>query len=153
MSRKTAARPMAQHGWRSRVVRRDKATINSRHPLPVADNVLAQQFVATRPHQVWMAAVTDGPTDAGWLYGASREDLDTRKIVGGAAGARMTQELVLAGLDQAAQRYRPAAVVPHHSDRGSQYAGHAYPARLARYPVAGRMNRKGHGWDNAGIEF
>ncbi len=83
MSRKTAARPMAQHGWRSRVVRRDKATINSRHPLPVADNVLAQQFVATRPHQVWMAAVTDGPTDQDGCMGrAARTSTRARSWAG-----------------------------------------------------------------------
>jgi len=152
ISRKTVARLMAQHGWRSRVVRRYKATTHSRHPFPVADNVLAQQFVATQPHQVWMADITDVPTGEGWLYVASLEDLDTRKIVGWAAGARMTQELVLAALDQAVRRYRPAAGVLHHSDRGSQYAGHADQARLARYPMTGSMSRKGHGWDNACIE-
>lgn len=110
---------MAQHGGRSRVVRRYKATTNSRHPFPGADNVVAQQFVATQPHQVGMAAIPDVPTGEGWVSGASLEDLDTRKIVGWAAGARMTQDRVLAALDQAVRRYRPAAGVLPHADRGS----------------------------------
>lgn len=57
---KTVAQLMQQHGIRSRVVRRYKATTHSRHHFPVADNVLAQQFVATRPHEVWMADITYG---------------------------------------------------------------------------------------------
>lgn len=152
ISRKTVARLMAQHGWRSRVVRRYKAPTKARHPFPVADNVLAQQFVATPPPQVGMADITYVPTGEGWVYGASLEDLYTRKIVGWAAGARMTQELVLAALDQAVRRYRPAAGVVHHSDRGSQYAGHAYQARWARYHRTRSRSRKGNCWDNACIE-
>lgn len=143
---------MAQQGWRSRVVRRYKATTNSRHNLPVADNILAQQFVATRPHQVWMGDITYIPTDEGWLYLASLEDLYTRKIVGWADGARMTQDLTLAALNQAVGRYRPSGGVLHHSDRGSQYAAHAYQARLAHYHMTGSMSRKGNCWDNACIE-
>ena len=104
ISRQTVARLMAQHGGRSRVVRRYKATTNSRHPVPVADNVVAQQFVATQPHQIWMAAIPDVPTGKGWLSGASLADLYPRKIVGWAAGARMTQDRVLAALDQAVRR-------------------------------------------------
>ncbi len=152
ISRKTVARLMQQHDLRSRVVRRYKVTTNSRHPFPVADNVLAQQFVATRPHAVWMADITYIPTAEGWLYLASLEDLYTRKIVGWAAGSRMTQDLVLAALDQAVQRYRPPAGVLHHSDRGSQYAARDYQAQLARYQMQGSMSRKGNCWDNACIE-
>ena len=149
---KTVAQLMQQHGMRSRVVRRYKATTHSRPRFPVADNVLAPQFVATRPHEVWMADITYVPTAEGWLYVASLEDLDTRKIVGWAAGSRMTQDLVLAALDQAVQRYRPPAGVLHHADRGSQYAARDDQARLARYHLRGSMSRKGNGWDNACIE-
>ena len=40
-----------------RQLRRYKATTNSRHGFPVAESILARQFVATRPHQVWMADI------------------------------------------------------------------------------------------------
>jgi transposase InsO family protein len=143
---------MAQHGGRCRVVRRYPATTNSRDHLPVAANVLAPQFVATRPHQVWMGDITDLPTDEGGWYRASLEDLDTRKIVGGAAGARMTQDLTLAALHQAGARYRPADGVLHHADRGSQYAAHADPARLAHYHRTGSMSRTGNCGDHACLE-
>jgi transposase InsO family protein len=43
-------------GIRCQQVRRFKATTNSRHNLPVAQNLLDQKFAATRPNE----------TDAGW---------------------------------------------------------------------------------------
>lgn len=79
-------------------------------------------------------------------------DLYTRKIVGWATDARMTQDLTLRALDQAYRRQRPPAGVLHHSDRGSQYAAAAYQARLQTYGMEGSMSRKGNCYDNACIE-
>lgn len=49
-------------------------------------------------------------------------------------------------------RRRPEPGVLFHSDRGSQYASHAYRARLATYGMRGSMSRKGNCWDNAPTE-
>jgi transposase InsO family protein len=49
-------------------------------------------------------------------------------------------------------RRRPASGVLFHSDRGSQYASHAYQARLADYGMTASMSRKGNCWDNAPTE-
>lgn len=143
---------MRDQQLRSRVVRKYKATTNSRHDYPVAANRLNQQFVADRPHAVWMGDITYIPTGEGWLYLATLEDLYTRQIVGWAMGPRMTQELVLQALDRAVQRHRPPAGVLHHSDRGSQYAATAYQQRLAAYGMVASMSRKGNCYDNACIE-
>lgn len=148
---KTVAQLMRQAGLRARVARRYKATTDSGHGLPVADNVLARRFTAAQPPATWMADITYVATDEGWLYLASLEDLATRQIVGWAVDARMTQDLVLTALDRAVARHRPPAGVLHHSDRGSQYAAAAYQARLARYGMTPSMSRKGNCWDNACI--
>ncbi|WP_081503134.1 IS3 family transposase [Sulfobacillus thermosulfidooxidans] len=58
ISQKTVARLMHDHRLRSRVTRKYKATTNSRHTLPVHENVLNQTFTADRPHAVWMADIT-----------------------------------------------------------------------------------------------
>ena len=87
IAQKTVARMMRDAGLRSRVVRKYKATTNSRHAHPVAENVLNRQFVAERPHQVWMTDITYIATDEGWLYLASVEDLYSRQIVGRLDGA------------------------------------------------------------------
>lgn len=42
--------------------------------------------------------------------------------------------------------------VMHHSDRGSQYASHAFQAKLEGYGMICSMSRKGNCWDNAPTE-
>jgi putative transposase len=143
---------MRPAGLRARVARRYKAPTNSRHEFPVADHGLGRQFQTARPHAVWMADITYVPTDEGGLYLATLEDLAPRHIVGGACDHRMTPALPWTALDRDVARHRPPAGVLHHSDRGSQYAAAAYQARVARYGMTARRSRKGHGWDNAGIE-
>lgn len=71
-----------EQGIRCKQKRKFKATTNSRHALPVAENLLKQDFVATAPNQVWVTDITYVGTDEGWLYLASHKDLFTREIVG-----------------------------------------------------------------------
>ncbi|MFX4301594.1 IS3 family transposase [Alicyclobacillus tolerans] len=92
------------------------------------------------------------PTDEGWVYLASLEDLYSRKIVGWSTGARMTKELCIKALERAWGRQRPTGSVLHHSDRGGQYASHDYQEKLQEYGMVGSMSRKGNCFDNACIE-
>jgi putative transposase len=74
---------MRQHGLRARAPRRYRvSTTDSKHSLPVAPNLLDQNFVANRPNQVWLADITYIATGEGWLYLAVILDLFTRKVVG-----------------------------------------------------------------------
>ena len=69
VSRKRVERVMRQHGIRARTPRRYRVcTTDSKHCLPVAANLLEQNFVAHRPDQVWLADITYIPTSEGWLY-------------------------------------------------------------------------------------
>ena len=69
VSRKRVERVMRQHGIRARPPRRYRVcTTDSKHCLPVAANLLEQNFVAHRPDQVWLADITYIPTSEGWLY-------------------------------------------------------------------------------------
>ncbi|MDH5499448.1 MAG: IS3 family transposase [Nitrospira sp.] len=47
---------------RCKQVRRFTTTTDSTHALPVAENVLAQTFVAMRPNQTWVTDITYIPT-------------------------------------------------------------------------------------------
>lgn len=47
--------------------RQFKATTQSHHDGPVAENLLGQGFEATAPNEVWHTAITDIPTGEGWL--------------------------------------------------------------------------------------
>jgi putative transposase len=59
-----------------------KATTDSRHTLPVVENLLKQNFETTAPDQVWVSDITYIPTDEGWLYLAGHKDLFTGEVVG-----------------------------------------------------------------------
>jgi putative transposase len=153
VSRKRVERIMRQHGIRARAPRRYRVcTTDSKHCLPVAANLLEQNFVADQPNQVWLADITYIPTSQGWLYLAVVLDLFTRKVVGWAMREHMRAELTIAALTMAIQRQRPPAGLIHHSDRGSQYAAGDYRDILQAAAIIQSMSRKGNCWDNAPME-
>ena len=132
--------------------RKFKATTNSRHSLPVAENLLGQCFAATAPNEVWLTDITYVPTGEGWLYLAGHKDLFTGEIVGYAMGERMTKQLVMESPQRALTAKRPLPGLIHHSDRGSQYCALEYASLLDRSGMRTSMSRKGNCYDNAPME-
>ena len=139
-------------GIRCKQKRKFKATTNSKHTLPVADNILGQQFKVAAPNKVWVSDITYVPTDEGWLYVAAHKDLFTADIVGYAMGERLTRNLVSQSLFKAVAAKRPAKGLIHHSDRGSQYCSYEYRNILERFGLKASMSRKGNCYDNAPME-
>ena len=132
--------------------RKYKATTDSKHQLPVAENVLNRQFSPQLPNEVWGADITYLWTQEGWVYLAVVIDLYSRRVVGWAMDRRMKKALVIRALMMAINLRKPPPGLVHHSDRGSQYASHAYQALLRQHGMICSMSRKGNCWDNAPIE-
>ena len=145
-------RLMRENGIHARHKRRYKVTTDSKHGLPVADNLLARNFMPAAPNQVWTSDITYLWTDEGWLYLAIVLDLFNREIVGWSLKPRMTSDIVTDALTMAWFRKSPAAGLLHHSDRGSQYASQAFQDKLKAYGMTCSMSRKGNCWDNAPTE-
>jgi transposase InsO family protein len=139
-------------GLRCKQVKKFKATTHSKHRLPVAENLLDQQFSATAPNQVWVSDLSYVPTDEGWLYCAAHKDLFNGEIVGYALGSRITTELVTQSLFRSVKTRRPARGLIHHSDRGSQYCSPHYQRLLDQFGMKASMSRKGNCYDNAPME-
>ncbi|AMB44402.1 transposase [Methylobacterium sp. AMS5] len=153
VSRGRVERLMRRQGIRALAGRRFRpCTTDSRHDLPIAPNLLKQQFSAALPNTVWLADITYLPTGEGWLYLAAVLDLATRRIVGWSMRDHMRTELTSAALMRATQRQRPAAGLICHSDRGSQYAAEAYRKQLADMKATPSMSRTGCCYDNAPME-
>ncbi len=152
VGRNRVARLMRRHGIRARCRRRFRTTTDSNHAFPLAPNLLARQFTAAAPNQVWLADITYVPTEEGWLYLAVVLDLFARKVVGWAMASTMPQELTLAALRMAINNRRPDPGLLHHADRGSQYAAHDYRRLLDEHGMICSMSRKGDCWDNAPME-
>ena len=139
-------------GLKCRQKRKFKATTNSNHTLPVAENLLGQTFSPTAPNQVWVTDITYIPTQEGWLYLAGVKDVFTCELVGYAMGERMTRELTSQALFRAVQQKRPPPGLIHHSDRGSQYCSEEYRKMLSQFGMRASMSRKGNCYDNAPME-
>ena len=127
--------------------RRRMTTTDSRHKLPVAGNVLDRRFSCESPNTAWVSDITHIPTDEGWLYLAGIKDCCTKEIVGYHFSDTMTSELVIQALQN-----RPGSGLILHSDRGSQYCGHAYQREINRFMPQCSMSRKGNCHDNAPME-
>jgi putative transposase len=139
-------------GIRCKQVKKFKATTNSNHTLPVAENLLAQRFTAEAPNQAWLTDITYISTDEGWLYLAAHKALFHGEIVGYALGPRITKELVSQSLLRAVAAKRPPKGLIHHSDRGSQYCVAQYQRLLAQFGMRPSMSRRGNCYDNAPME-
>ena len=139
-------------GLRCKQKKKFKATTDSKHKLPVAGNILGQQFKVEAPDKAWVSDITYIPTDEGWLYLAGHKDLFTGSIVGYAMGERITKNLVEESLIRAIMNRRPEKGLIHHSDRGSQYCSREYRKILDHYGVIASMSRKGNCYDNAPME-
>jgi len=151
-SRKRVARLMRMQSLFVRRRKRFRVTTDSAHTLPVAENLLARDFTAEAPNTAWVGDITYLWTREGWLYVAVLLDLFSRRIVGLAMDERLDTGLCLAALCEAVGVRRPGPGLIHHSDRGSQYASHAYRRELARHGMRCSMSRKANCWDNAVAE-
>lgn len=151
-SENTVAELMRRQGIRAKSPRRFVRTTDSRHRLPVAENVLARDFEPTGPNASWCADITYIPTREGWVYLAVVEDLFSRMIVGWSMDESMESRLVVDALAMALARRRPGAGLVAHSDRGSQYASEHYQRVLSAEGITCSMSGVGQCWDNAPVE-
>ena len=136
----------------SKVRKKFKATTNSKHNLPIAENILNREFSISVPNTHWVGDISYIWTQEGWLYLATVIDLYSRAIVGWAVQERMTSKLVEDALLMAIWRRKPPRGLIFHSDRGSQYASTSFQELLKMYRMISSMSRKGNCWDNAVAE-
>jgi len=150
--RGTVAKLMRENGIRSKTVKKFKATTDSNHSLPVAENILNRDFTATRRNEKWVSDITYIWTEEGWLYLAALLDLYDSSIVGWSMDKRMKTELVSSALKKAIRRTRAGKGLIVHSDRGIQYASKDYQKLLKKNDFICSMSRKGNCYDNAPME-
>lgn len=152
VNHKRVAAIMQKENIISKSSRKYKATTNSKHSLPVADNILNRDFTSARPNMKMVSDITYIPTDEGWLYVAAVMDLCGRKIVGMSMDSTMTKQLTMEALKDAVNHSGNVKGCILHSDRGSQYCSIDYQNFVHANGFIISMNRKGNCWDNAPME-
>ena len=151
-SRKRVSKIMKIAGIAAKMKKRFKVTTRVNPKAAVAPNVLQQDFTAEMPNRRWVADFTYVATQEGWLYVAAVLDLFSRRIVGLSMSARMTDNLVIAALQQALVHRQPNTSLTHHSDRGSQYTSKDFQELLKKYCITASMSGSGNCYDNAAME-
>jgi transposase InsO family protein len=128
-------------------------TTDSRHTLGYSPHLLWKLPPPTNVNRVWVADITYIPLRShAFAYLALMLDLCSRRVVGWSLAEHMTETLVLDVLQQAIRARQPPPDLIHHSDRGGQYAGHAYRAVLRRAAMRQSMSRAANCYDNAFME-
>ncbi|EKE3210739.1 IS3 family transposase [Salmonella enterica] len=149
---KTIAASLRHQGLRAKAARKFSPVSYRGHDLPVAENLLKQDFRAGGPNQKWAGDITYLRTDEGWLYLAVVIDLWSRSVIGWSMSSRMTAQLTCDALQMALwRRKRPKNVIVH-TDRGGQYCSTDYQSLLKRNNLRGSMSAKGCCYDNACAE-
>lgn len=152
VSRDRVAHLFRIHDIRARHKSRYKATTDSKHHRPVAQNLLDRNLPPKRPDQIWTEDIICVHAAEGWLYLAVDMDLFRRMIVGWSIGAHMTRNLKIAVIRMTCFRRRPDPGLMHHSERGIQYASGDYRQIFGSYGIIVSMTRRGYSGDNAPIE-
>ena len=119
--------------------------------LPVFKNLLKGRQV-TKPNEVWVADITYIRTEEGFVYLALVTDQWSRKIVGFHLGQSLEVEVALRALNLGLKSLKAKEKPIHHSDRGCQYASHAFVQRVKQAGLRMSMTEKDHCAENAMAE-
>jgi putative transposase len=95
---------MSAEGIQSKLAKKFKATTNSKHNLPVAENLLNRDFSETKPNLKMVSDITYLWTEEGWVIQCRSHRLARTKDRWAFHGERVTKELVSAALKSAYQR-------------------------------------------------
>ena len=80
-------------------------TTDSKHSLPVAENILDRDFTAERPGQKVVSDLTYIATAEGFLYLVCMIDVCTRRVIGWSMSHEMTTDVFLSALEMAVWKY------------------------------------------------
>lgn len=152
ISKKRVARIMKKHGIKSKIKRRYKIRTNSKHKLPVAENLVEMKFNPESANSLWASDITYIRTPEGWLYLAVVLDLFSRAVIGWCVDRFMDSSLVVRAIKQAIANRTIQKKLTFHSDRGSQYASADVKDLLLLNEIDQSMSSKGNCYDNAVVE-
>jgi putative transposase len=150
--RHRVARLMRREGIVAGTERHFRWTATPRAELPAAPDRLQRAFWAPAPNCRWVSDITSVRTGQGWLHLAIVLDLFSRRIVGWAMHATLSQELVREALAMALAERRPLPGLLFHSDRGGQYLSATVHELLDAHGSVASTSRPGACLDNAVAE-
>ncbi len=110
------------------------------------------KVLADKPDSVWVGDITYLRVKQDWRYLAVVMDKCSRKVVGWSLGSSRDANLTIKALNRAVANRRPSAGVIFHTDRGIEYAAHAFRNKLGDLGFVQSMNRPQRMNDNGHME-
>ena len=152
VSIKRVQRRMREANIRSVTVKKFKPKASTSN-VESRENILKQDFNASKPNQKWASDITYIHTNChGWCYLASVMDLCTMRIIGHHFSKSMDTSLVIKAIDKAYKTQKPTETVIMQTDLGTQYTSNALQNYLKDKPIIQSFSHKGYPYDNACIE-
>lgn len=148
---KRVARLMRSEGLKARSARIYRRTSGTRRFFGEIPNRVLE-VKTTGLGQVWVGDVTYLKCGGRFSYLAVVMDRHSRRILGWSLGANRDLTLTLDALNRALPGRRLSPGLIFHSDRGVEYSGYAFRARLAALGITQSMKRPREIGDNAFIE-
>ncbi len=145
---------MRINGWRSKLKKQFKVTIDSNHPYPVCRNHLNRNFKPKTLNEIWVSDITYIKTATGWLYLTTIIDLYDRQVIGWSLSTRLyTNQTIIPTWKMAVSKREITESLLFHSDRGIQYASIEFRRLIKKNRlITQSMSRKANCWDNAVAE-
>lgn len=151
VSRRRVERLMRAAGLRARVVGVYRS--NSRLHVHYQQHPnLLWQAQARGVDRVWVGDVTYLRVGRAWRFLAMVMDQHSRRVLGWSLARVRSTRLTRAALDHAVRQRRPQPGLIFHSDRGSEYLGTGFSARLRALGMRQSTTRGGTPADNAHAE-
>ena len=149
-ARCTVERLMGELGLQGARRGRFRKTITPDHQATRPADLVARDFSASGPNELWVADLTYVATWSGFVYASFVIDVYSRFIVGWQTSRSLRTDLAIDALEMAIwQRQGDLHGLVHHSDRGSQYLSIRYTERLAEAGAVTSVGSKGDSYDNA----
>lgn len=135
-----------------RSVRTDAKRQYKKRQLHQKQNLLAREFTADYPNQIWVSDITYFKVSGYWVYLCIILDLFSRKIIGYRVSRNASTNLVTTTFRNAYQERGRPKNLTFHSDRGKQYTSGAFTQLLQANGIRQSFSATGRPHDNAVAE-
>jgi transposase InsO family protein len=112
-----------------------------------ADDRVCRDFNRDRPNQLWLADITEHPTNEGKVYCCVVLDAHSRRIVGWSIDSHQATPLVTNALAMAINNRTPPGGTVIHTDHGTQFSSWAFSERVRQAGLVPSMGTVGDAFD------
>ncbi len=153
VSEKVVRRLMAEEGLVAKTSRkRRRLNTYQGETAPAPANLVARDFHASAPNELWLSDFTEFHIPAGKVYLSPILDCFCGELPAWSISEHPDAELGKASLEGACEKLEEGEHPVTHTDRGAPYRGSLWVSTCERHGLVRSMSKKGSSPDNAACE-